>query len=63
MFTQQIKFMEDISQISSQYISSAINAQDFAKELVKYMTDDIIFWSNYTPSWDPLIKRYDYEKI
>lgn len=44
------------------------------QELTGYMSDDIVFWSNYTPSWDPLrplfaecrgideiVERYDYE--
>ena len=36
------------------YWAKEISASDFAQELTEYMTPDIAFRSNYTPSWEPL---------
>lgn len=59
---------------TKKYTAKEITAKDLARELTKYMTDDVVYWSNYTPSWKPLrplfserhgikeiIERYDYE--
>jgi ketosteroid isomerase-like protein len=59
---------------TARYAAKQISAADFAEELTKFMTADVEFWSNYTPSWEPLrplfaecrsieeiVARYDYE--
>jgi hypothetical protein len=71
--TQQLVTL--LSEITSRYISGEILADHFIQELTKYMTPDVVFWSNYTPSWEPLrplfierrgvdaiVDRYRYEK-
>ena len=63
-----------LSAASARYATNEISAAEFVRELTGYMADDIIFWSNYTPSWQPLrplfaerrgideiVTRYDYE--
>ncbi len=59
---------------TARYAANEISATEFVHELTRYMADDIVFWSNYTPSWEPLrplfaerrgideiVARYDYE--
>lgn len=56
------------------YAANEISATEFVEELTGFMSDDIVFWSNYTPSWEPLrplfatrrgideiVARHDYE--
>ncbi len=63
-----------LSATTSRYAANEISAAEFVQELTGYMADDIVFWSNYTPSWEPLrplfaerrgideiVARYDYE--
>ncbi len=64
-----------LSEATARYAAKEISAAEFVRELTGLMSDDIAFWSNYTPSWEPLrplfaerngideiIDRYDYEK-
>ena len=59
---------------TTRYAANEISAAEFVQELTRYMSDDIVFWSNYQPSWEPLrplfaqrrgideiVARYDYE--
>ena len=63
-----------LSAAVERYVSGSISAVDFADELAPLLTDDVEFWSNYTPTWEPLrplfaerhgvegiVARYDYE--
>lgn len=63
-----------LSGSTGRYAANEISAAEFVQELTGYMSDDIVFWSNYTPSWEPLrplfaerrgideiVARYDYE--
>ncbi len=63
-----------LSEATERYAANEIDAAEFVQELTSYMADDIVFWSNYTPSWEPLqplfshrrgideiVARYDYE--
>jgi hypothetical protein len=63
-----------LTAITKKYIAKEITANEFIQKLTNYMTDDVVFWSNYTPSWEPLrplfserygieeiVERYDYE--
>mmetsp|Transcript_7077 Transcript_7077/g.15682 ORF Transcript_7077/g.15682 Transcript_7077/m.15682 type:complete len:117 (+) Transcript_7077:100-450(+) len=60
---------------TGKYTAKEITASQLAEELVKFVTDDVVFKTNYTPSWEPLrplfsecrgikdiIARYDYEE-
>lgn len=71
---KNLKLIEALSILGEQYISKAITAVEFANELSKYMTEDVVFWSNYTPKEERLrplfmerqgikeiMERYDYE--
>ncbi len=63
-----------LSEATGRYAANEISASEFVAELTGYMSDDIVFWSSYTPSWEPLrplfaerrgineiVIRYDYE--
>lgn len=63
-----------LSEATARYAANEIDAAEFVQELTGYLSDDIVFWSNYTPSWEPLqplfaqrrgvdeiVARYDYE--
>jgi hypothetical protein len=63
-----------LSATTARYAADEISAAEFVQELTGYMSDDVVFWSNYTPSWEPLrplfaerrgideiVARYDYE--
>ncbi len=63
-----------LTEATAKYAAREISAAEFVQELTAYMTDDIEFWSNYAPSWEPLrplfarrqgiddiVARYDYE--
>lgn len=43
-----------LSAATGRYAANEISATEFVQELTGYMSDDIVFWSNYTPSWEPL---------
>lgn len=56
------------------YAQAEISGTEFVEELREYMTPDVVYWSNYVPSWEPLrplfverrgvgevVARYDYE--
>ncbi len=66
--------VETLAVTTGKYVSKEITAEQFAKELSNYMTEDIVFWSNYIPSDESLkplfaqrngieaiLDRYDYE--
>ncbi len=77
MVTQEDAILEitgALSAATARYAADEISAAEFVQELTGYMSDDIVFWSNYTPSWEPLrplfserhgiddiVARYDYE--
>jgi hypothetical protein len=63
-----------LSAAAERYVSGSISAVDFVDELTPRLTDDVEFWSNYRPTWEPLrplfserhgvegiVARYDYE--
>ena len=63
-----------LSAAAAKYTAKEISAGDFARRLVECMTEDVIFRSTYTPTWEPLqplfadcwgvdeiLARYDYE--
>ena len=63
-----------LSEATVRYAANEISAAEFVAELTGFMSDDIVFWSSYTPSWEPLrplfaerrgideiVARYDYE--
>ncbi len=63
-----------LSEATGRYAANEISAAEFVQDLTGYMSNDIVFWSNYTPSWEPLrplfterrgideiVARYDYE--
>ena len=71
---QNLQIAIALTSITKKYTDKEITASEFAIEMTKYMTDDVVFWSNYIPSWEPLrplfserrgikeiIERYDYE--
>lgn len=39
-----------LSAATGRYAANEISATEFVQELTGYMSDDIVFWSNYTPS-------------
>lgn len=60
----------------TKYGAGEISAAEFAQQLTLHMTDDVEFWSNYTPSYEPLrplfapcrgvdeiVARYSYENM
>ncbi len=64
-----------LAETAGKYIAKEITADQFAKELSNYMAEDIVFWSNYTPTNESLkplfaqrngineiLERYDYEE-
>lgn len=63
-----------LSAAVERYVSGSISAIAFADELTPLLADDVEFWSNYMPTWEPLrplfaerhgvegiVARYDYE--
>lgn len=63
-----------LSAATARYAADEISAAEFVQELTGYMSDDVVFWSSYIPSWEPLrplfaerrgvddiVSRYDYE--
>ena len=59
---------------TARYTANEISATEFIQQLVECMSEDIVFRSTYTPSWEPLrplfaecrgideiVARYDYE--
>ncbi len=59
---------------TEKYTAGEISAAEFVQELTAYMAPDVVFRSNYIPSWEPLrplfaecrgieeiVARYDYE--
>jgi ketosteroid isomerase-like protein len=69
-----MKTFELLAALAQKYAAKEITAEDLAQESTQYMTDDVVYWSNYIPSWEPLrplyserygiggiIERYDYE--
>ncbi len=66
--------VEVMTRAATKYATGEISATEFAQQLTLYMTDDVEFWSNYTPSYEPLrplfapcrgvdeiVARYSYE--
>ncbi len=66
--------VEVMTRAATKYATGEISATEFAQQLTSYMTDDVEFWSNYTPSYEPLrplfapcrgvdeiVARYSYE--
>lgn len=43
-----------LSEATVRYAANEISAAEFVAELTGFMSDDIVFWSNCTPSWEPL---------
>jgi ketosteroid isomerase-like protein len=66
--------VEVMTVATTRYAAGEITAAEFAQQLTMYMTNDVEFWSNYTPSYEPLrplfgscrgideiVARYSYE--
>ena len=63
-----------LTAVAAKYTAQEISATEFAQQLTGCMAPDVVFRSNYTPSWEPLrplfaecrgldeiVARYDYE--
>ena len=63
-----------LSEATLRYAANETSAAEFVEELTGFMSDDVVFWSNYNPTWEPLrplfaerrgideiVTRYDYE--
>lgn len=51
---ENLQILQQISAIQSRYVAGEIGADEFGGELAKFLAPDVVFWSNYTPSWEPL---------
>jgi len=72
--TSNLSIIQDMSLLGEKYLSGKISDDEFNDKLRNYVSEDIVFWSNYTPSDDRLkplfvtrngiseiIDRYKYE--
>ena len=71
---RNLQSLMELAAIGRRYSAGETTATETAKQLSKFVTNEVVFWSNYTPSWEPLrplfrerrgvdeiLERYAYE--
>jgi hypothetical protein len=73
--TENTRTLMGLAATAERYTQGRIDASETIAELAGYLTSDVVFWSNYTPTWEPLrplfcerhgvddiVERYAYEQ-
>ncbi len=51
---RNLEALQLLTHHQARYVAGEISADGFGLEISKLVTHDFIFWSSYTPSWEPL---------
>jgi hypothetical protein len=71
---ENTRTLQGMAATAERYTKGQIDASEAVAELAGYLTTDVVFWSNYTPTWpllrplfcerhgrDGIVERYAYE--